>query len=81
MHPLLAALAALTLAAACTQLPPNLDGAESAEARMAPYPTLIPLETLTESASAAADDPTAAVEARAARLRARAAALRRDGAG
>jgi hypothetical protein len=76
-----AALATLTLAAACTQLPPNLDGTESAEARTAPYPALIPLESLLDSPVAAEDDPAAAVEARAARLRARAAGLRRQGGG
>ena len=81
MRPMPAALAALALAAACAQLPPNLDGAETAEARTAPFPLLVPLESLVDSVPAAEGDPAAAVEALAARLRARAAALRRTGGG
>jgi hypothetical protein len=72
-----AALALALALAACAALPPAVDGAESAEARAAPYPALIPVEPLlalaAEPGTTAGD--TAAVEARAARLRARAAAL------
>lgn len=81
MRPLSAVMAVLMLAAACTQLPPDLDGAETAEARAAPYPALVPLDPLLDTADAADPDPAAAVEARGARLRARAAALRRQGGG
>ncbi len=80
--PVPAFVLALALAA-CAKLPPSVNGAETAGARNAPYPALIPVEPIL----ALADDPgateadTAAVEAQAARLRARAAALRRQGGG
>ncbi|MFN3642709.1 MAG: hypothetical protein ACK4TB_07275 [Gemmobacter sp.] len=75
----LPALATLAFLAACTTLPPELDKAETAEARMAPYPRLVPLDAAmaAEAAGTVSATDTAAVEARAARLTARAAALRR----
>ncbi|MFN6979133.1 MAG: hypothetical protein ACK4OP_13475 [Gemmobacter sp.] len=71
--------AILVLLAACSALPPDLDGAETAAARTAPYPQLVPIDPLlaAETAGTASAADTAAVEARAARLTARAAALRR----
>jgi len=70
------ALLALSAAAACTRpdLPPPSDGA----AARAPWPALLPLESLTAPAPAPID-PAAEVLARAAALRARAAALQQAG--
>jgi hypothetical protein len=66
--------------AGCAPLVPETDGAEPPAARVAPYPTLVPLEPLLAAEAAAravaAEGAVAAVEARAAQLRARAAALR-----
>ncbi|MFD1341420.1 hypothetical protein [Litorisediminicola beolgyonensis] len=70
----LATALALTLAA-CTQFP-ELDAARSADVANAPWPDLVPIETLLAGPPPRATEAeTASVSARAAELRARAARL------
>jgi hypothetical protein len=70
---------ALLCLAGCTQLPPDLDMAETPAARVAPFPALVPVEPVLAAAGEGrlTGAEAGAIEARAARLRARAAALRR----